>query len=198
MTADQPTTTTKIARDHHTCPVWIGRLLVSPVRRLVENPLKILAPFVHSGATVIDVGSAMGFHSLDLARLVGPEGRVVCLDIQEEMLAGLVRRARRKGLNDIIDARLCSQDGLALDEFAGTAELVTAFNVVHETAYPSRFLSECAETLRPGGRLLIAEPKGHVTVDDFAETIAVALSLGLVANEAPTVWRSHTALFAKT
>jgi len=45
---------------------------------------------------------------------------------------------------------------------------------------------------------LIAEPKGHVTVDDFAETVAVALSLGLVANEAPTVWRSHTALFAKT
>ena len=198
MTADQPTTTTKIARNHHTCPVWIGRLLVSPIRRLVENPLKILAPFVHSGATVIDVGSAMGFHSLDLARLVGPEGRVVCLDIQDEMLEGLMRRARRKGLDGIIEARLCSQDGLALDDLESAAELVTVFNVVHETAHPIRFLTECTDALRLGGHLLIVEPKGHVTVNEFSETVTTARSLGLVASNAPSVWRSHSALFAKT
>lgn len=184
-------------RDHHTCPVWIGRLLVSPVRRLVENPLKILAPFVHSGATVIDVGSAMGFHSLDLARLVGPEGRVVCLDIQEKMLEGLMRRARRKGLDGIIETRLCSQDGLALGDLAGEAELVTAFNVVHETVYPRRFVGECVEVLRPGGRLFIIEPRGHVSETAFAETTAMVASLGLDSQQAPKVWKSHTALFAK-
>ena len=195
MTTNLPTATAKIARDHHTCPVWIGRLLVSPIRRLVENPLEILAPFVSRGATVVDVGSAMGFHSLDLARLVGPEGRVVCLDIQEKMLAGLVRRARRKGLDDIIEARLCSQDGLALDDLTGAAELVTAFNVVHETAHPDRFLRECAATLKPDGRLFIAEPRGHVTEREFAETIASIEALGLIARNAPAIWRSHTAIF---
>ncbi len=139
MTINEISEATDAARDHHTCPVWIGRLLVSPLRRLVENPTKILAPFVSPGSTVVDVGSAMGFHSLDLARLVGPEGRVVCLDIQEKMLAGLIKRARRKGLDRIIEPRLCSQESLMLDDLAGAADLVTAFNVVHETAYPDRF-----------------------------------------------------------
>lgn len=197
MNAAETTDPTDSPRDHHTCPVWIGRLLVSPIRRLVENPSEILAPFVSRGATVIDVGSAMGFHSLDLARLVGPDGRVVCLDIQKKMLAGLVKRARRKGLDDIIEARLCSQNGLALDDLAGTAELVTAFNVVHETVYPSRFLAECANALRPGGHLLIVEPKGHVTVNDFAGTTATVRSLGLDPQTPPTVWKSLTALFEK-
>jgi ubiquinone/menaquinone biosynthesis C-methylase UbiE len=197
MTISQATNTVESPRDHHTCPVWIGRLLVSPLRRLVENPTGILSPFVSPGSTVVDVGSAMGFHSLDLARLVGPEGRVVCLDIQEKMLAGLVKRARRKGLDGIIEPRLCSQESLMLDDLEGAVELVTAFNVVHETAYPARFLGECAQALKPGGRLLIVEPRGHVTNDEFAETTAATKPLGLVAQNAPTVWKSYTAVFAR-
>jgi ubiquinone/menaquinone biosynthesis C-methylase UbiE len=182
MTTIKATETTEFPRDHHTCPVWIGRLLVSPLRRLVENPQKTL-------------GSAMGFHSLDLARLVGPSGRVVCVDLQEKMLNGLLKRARRKGLDPIIETRLCSQESLMLDDLAHEAELVTAFNVVHETAYPRRFLGECCTLLQPGGRLFIIEPKGHVSGEEFAETSDIAESLGLVAQMAPRVWKSHVALF---
>ncbi len=189
------TETEESSRDHHTCPVWIGRLLASPLRRLVENPLKILAPYVSSGSTVVDVGSAMGFHSLDLARLVGPNGRVVCVDLQEKMLEELSKRARRKGLDTIIETHMCSQESLMLDDHANAAELVTAFNVVHETAYPERFLSECSVLLQPGGRLFIIEPKGHVSEKEFAETSDIAESLGLVTDLPPKVWKSHTALF---
>ncbi len=184
------------SRGRHVCPVWIGRLLVSPLRRLVENPTKILGPYVNPGATVIDVGCAMGFHSLDLARLVGPEGRVLCLDIQQKMLDGLVRRARRKGLDRIIEPRLCSQNGLELDDVVGRAELVCAFNVVHETESPARFLRECSQALKPGGRLLIVEPRGHVTTDAFAETVTITETLGLDREPAPTIRKSLTALFA--
>jgi ubiquinone/menaquinone biosynthesis C-methylase UbiE len=184
-------------REHHVCPVWVGRLLVSPIRRLFENPGKILGPYVTPGSTVVDVGCAMGFHSLDLARHVGPEGRVVCLDIQQKMLDGLVKRARRKGLEGVIEPRLCSQDGFGLDDIAGTAELVMAFNVVHETTYPSRFIRECANALAPGGRLLIAEPSGHVSADDFKETISTAVDLGLERYDAPAIRKCRTALFSK-
>lgn len=197
MTEPQTEDAMEIQRDHHTCPVWIGRLLVSPLRRLVENPSKILAPFVSPGSTAIDVGTAMGFHSMDLARLVGPQGRVICLDIQQKMLDGLVKRARRKGLDGVIEARLCSQESLMLDEFDGAAELVTAFNVIHETAYPDRFIGECAAALKLGGHLLVVEPRGHVSSDDFAQTIATAEKTGLTEKPAPTVWRSRTALFTR-
>jgi len=183
---------------HHVCPVWIGRLLTSPLRRLVENPTTILGPFVTPGSTVVDVGCAMGFHSLDLARLVGPKGRVICLDIQQGMLDGLVKRARRKKLEGIIEPRLCTQDGLELDDITGHAELVCAFNVLHETSFPERFLRECSTALAPEGRLLIVEPRGHVTADAFAKTTASTTALGLVQQPAPPIWRSLTALFAKT
>lgn len=189
---------TEQPREHHVCPVWVGRLLVSPIRRLFENPGRILGPYVSPGSTVVDVGCAMGFHSLDLARLVGPGGRVVCLDIQQKMLDGLLKRARRKGLDDVIEARLCTQDGVGLEDLAGAASLVVAFNVVHETTYPRRLLSECADALRSGGRLFVAEPKGHVSEASFAESVALAEAAGLVRESAPPVRKSHTAVFRRT
>lgn len=182
---------------HHVCPVWIGRLLTSPLRRLVENPMTILDPLVTPGATVIDVGCAMGFHTLDLARLVGPEGRVVCVDIQQAMLDGLMKRARRKKLDGILEPRLCTQDSLGIDDLAGDAKLVTAFNVVHETPCPEGFLSECAKVLHSRGRLLIVEPRGHVNEDEFAATTAIAAATGLSRESSPAIWRSHTALFIR-
>jgi ubiquinone/menaquinone biosynthesis C-methylase UbiE len=184
-------------REHHLCPVWIGWLLASPVRRLFENPREVLNGLVTPGSTVVDVGCAMGFFSLDLARLVGPSGRVVCLDIQQKMLDGLVKRARRKSLDGVIEPRLCSQEGLGLDDLAGRAELVMAFHVVHETSYPGRFLRECTAVLRPGGRLLVAEPRGHVSASDFERIVTGARDLGLERLDAPAVRKSLTALFRR-
>ena len=186
-----------IPRDHHTCPVWVGRLLASPLRRIVENPLKIFSPYLSAGDIAVDVGSAMGFHSLDLARLVGPDGRVICLDIQQEMLDGLVKRARRTKLDGVIEPRLCTQQDLGLADLKGWVDLVVAFNVVHETSYPKRFLASCVEALEPGGHLFIAEPKGHVTDEDFETTVRAAEELGLTRRPAPGVFKSHTALFAR-
>ena len=59
------------------CPWWVGYLLVSPIRRWFEKPEEVLGPHLESGATALDVGCAMGYFSLPLAELVGPDGRVV-------------------------------------------------------------------------------------------------------------------------
>ena len=69
-------------RDHHVCPWWIGYLIASHLRKLGENPDTILGPLVEPGMTVVDVGCAMGFFSLPLARMVGESGRVLCVDVQ--------------------------------------------------------------------------------------------------------------------
>jgi SAM-dependent methyltransferase len=184
-------------RHRHVCPVWVGYLLASPIRRLFENPSAILGPYVSRGSTVVDVGCAMGFHSLELARLVGDGGRVVSVDLQQKMLDNLVARARRKGLDHLIEPRLCDDDRLGLDDLAGRAELVTAFNVVHETLDPQRFLEQCAGCLQPGGRLLLVEPRGHVSGDDFEHTAGIVLGIGLSRQPAPPIWRSHTSLFVR-
>ena len=85
-------------RGHHVCPWWVGYLIASPLRKLGENPDTILAPLVEPGMTTVDIGCAMGFFSLPLARMVGGSGRVVCVDVQERMLAW---RERYPGVEEL-------------------------------------------------------------------------------------------------
>jgi ubiquinone/menaquinone biosynthesis C-methylase UbiE len=172
----------------------MGYLIASPLRKLAENPQTILAPLVEPGMTVVDIGCAMGFFSLPLARMVGGTGRVVCVDLQDRMLMTLTKRARRKGLDQIIEARVCTQEDLGLDDLGGCADLALAAHVVHETAFPQRFLTRCRYILRPGGRLLIIEPKGHVSVGDFETTRKMASEIGFEESDTPDLRKSLTML----
>jgi hypothetical protein len=52
-------------------PWWLGYLLVSRMRRLSQDPGKVLAPYVREGMTVLEPGPCMGFFTLELARLAG-------------------------------------------------------------------------------------------------------------------------------
>jgi 2-polyprenyl-3-methyl-5-hydroxy-6-metoxy-1,4-benzoquinol methylase len=183
--------------DAHVCPVWAGYLLASPVRKLVQNPKNILGPYVREGMTVLDIGSAMGFFSLPLARLVGPRGSVICVDLQQPMLARLQQRARKAGLLERIETRLCQRDSLGLADLRGAVDFALAFAVVHEVPDPSRLFRETYEALKPAGRLLLAEPKGRVSQSDFAATVSVAEHAGFSVIGTPRVRRSRAALLEK-
>ncbi len=168
-------------RARHVCPWWVGYLITNPVRRLGENPETILAPYARPGITAVDIGCGMGFFALPLARLVGDGGRVVCVDIQEKMLSSLRRRARRKGVDHIVETRMATQEALPLDDLAGEMDLAIAAHVLHETTYPRRFLGQCYQVLRPGGHLLVIEPNGHVTDAEFDASRRLALDAGFAA-----------------
>jgi SAM-dependent methyltransferase len=86
--------------EYSICPWWAGYILASPMRKLAQNPARLLEPFVHTGMTVLEPGPGMGFFTLELARLVGPEGRVIAVDVQPHMIASLRRRAERARLID--------------------------------------------------------------------------------------------------
>lgn len=127
---------------------------------------------------VLEPGCGMGFFSLPLARLVGPSGRVVCVDLQEKMLNGLRRRARRAGVADRVETIVAGPTDLHVDSWAGRVDLAVAIHVVHELPDPAAFLLQLHRALRAGGTLLVSEPKGHVTDADFAATIALAERAG--------------------
>ncbi len=61
----------------------------------------------------------MGFFTLELARRVGPKGRVVAVDVQPRMIAGLKRRLAQAGLLERVDARVATADSLGLRICAG-------------------------------------------------------------------------------
>ena len=176
----------------HVCPVWIGYLLASPIRKLFHNPQKILGPIVQPGMTVLDVGSAMGFFSIPAAEMVGSEGRVICADCQPRMLEKLTQRARTAGVESQIETHACSTSSLGLEELEGQVDVARAVAMVHEAPDPERLLTEIFNTLKPGGLLLVAEPKGHVTDAQIKETLQITESLGLQIIERPSVRRTFS------
>jgi len=179
------------------CPWWVGYLLVSPLRRLLHNPDKILAAFVTPGMTVLEVGPAMGFFTLPLASLVGPTGRIVCVDVQTRMLQALMKRARAAQLADRLVTRVCEPTSLGLDDFTGAIDFALAFAVVHEMPDPARVFADLARLLRSGARCLVAEPKGHVAAPAFEATLATARQAGLSLVGRPVIRRCRAAVLQK-
>ena len=177
---------------HRVCPWWMGWILANPLRRLLQDPAAIIAPHVRAGMIVLEPGPGVGYFTLELARAVGPSGRVVAVDVQPRMLSGLRRRAERAGLAGRIEARLVPAEGLGVDDLSGKVDLVFAFAVVHEVPDQARFFADVARVLSPGGRVLLAEPAGHVGADAFEATLRTAERAGLSREAAPRVARSRT------
>ena len=179
------------------CPWWVGYLLASPIRRLFQKPEEILGAHVREGMSVLDAGCAMGFFSLPLARMVGERGRVLCVDMQDRMIRSLEKRARRAGLIDRIETRVCSATGLDLTDQAVQIDFAVAFAVVHETPDDAAFLSQIHAALAPGGRLLVSEPRGHISADAFDATVRAAEACGFARVAEPEIRGSRSALLEK-
>ncbi len=178
----------------HVCPWWLIYTFDNPIRRLVHDPATIFGPYVSPGMTVVDVGCGGGFTTLGLARLVGASGRVVAADVQERMLAMVERRARRAGLSERISTHLSTLASLGIDV---EADFVDVFWMAHEVQDGERFFGEIHEMLRPGGRLLVAEPRRHVSRERFDEEVAQARGAGFRRTAEPAVRFSHAALLER-
>lgn len=182
---------------HGVCPWWLGYLLASPVRRLLQDPAKILAPYIREGMTVLEPGPGMGFFTLELARLVGTDGRVIAVDVQPKMLERLKRRAGAAGVSERVDARVCSSDSLGLADVAGRVDFTLAFAVVHEMPSEATFFAEAAGASKAGASLLVTEPSGHISSAQFESELAIAFQAGFALVDRPIIRVSHAALLRK-
>lgn len=140
---------------HYTGAPW----LVRESRQREEDCRMLLeALALRKGQKVCDLGCGNGFYTLEIARLVGPEGLVYAVDIQPEMLRMLAERAADEGLANIrpilgtvIDPRLPERE----------VDLVVCVDVYHEFSHPGLMLERIRESLAPGGRLVLAEFRGE-------------------------------------
>ncbi|MEN8207621.1 MAG: methyltransferase domain-containing protein [Candidatus Fermentibacteria bacterium] len=181
----------------HLCPVWVGYLLANPLRKLLDNPVTNLSPYIKEGMTVMDVGCAMGFFSIPMAEMVGPDGRVICIDLQEKMVQKLYRKAKKKNLQDSIEARVCKRDTLNVDDLSNAADFILAASVIHEVPDGASLLTELYGVLKEDGKLLVIEPGGHVSEQDFRATVDTAVKCGFTILENSGTRRRHRALFQK-
>ena len=182
---------------HRVCPWWIGYLLASPLRKIFQNPKDLLAGHVLPGMTVLEPGPGMGFFTLELARRVGDSGRVIAVDIQPRMLKGLRRRAARAGLLDRVETRQAMPDSLCIDDLKAAVDFTLAVAVVHELPSAASFFREVAYTSKPGARVLLVEPKGHVPDRQFDEELWAARDAGFSAPQSQPSRGSHTVLLQR-
>jgi ubiquinone/menaquinone biosynthesis C-methylase UbiE len=182
---------------HRVCPWWLGYLLISPLRRLQFNPTKALAAWVREGMTVLEPGPGMGFFTLPLARLVGPRGRVIALDVQPKMIRKLQHRLAKAGLQARVEARLVPADSLVIAGLAGQVDFTLAFAMVHEMPSAANFFAEAAAVSKPGARLLLVEPAGHITDEEFAAQLRDAAQAGFREVDRPRIRRSLAVLLQK-
>jgi SAM-dependent methyltransferase len=178
-------------RDARVCPWWLVHTFDNPIRRLVQRPEEILHGTVQPGEHCLDLGCGFGYFTIPLARIVGSSGTVTAADLQSEMLAGVKRRARKAGL--VSRVRLCEVDDSGL-HFEGAFDFVLAFWMLHEVPDQAVILGQICRALKPGGRFLLVEPKGHVKVAAFDRTIQIAQKAGLVKVREPRVAFSRAML----
>ena len=163
----------------------------NPLRNFIHKPQKVLGNYVKEGMTVMDLGCGMGHFSIGMARLVGHTGKVIAVDLQQKMLDVMGKRARRAGLADRISTHLCRADEL---EIGDQVDFVLAFWMVHEVPDQKNLFSSLKSILGVDGKMLIAEPKMHVTVEDLKRTTDIAQSCCWHRIESPDISFSHTAL----
>ncbi len=171
--------------------------MLFPGRRWLQDPRKILSPYISEGMVVLEPGSAMGFFTLEMARLVGPKGRVIAVDIQSRELEILMRRARRAGLADRVETRVATATRLNLMGLECKVDFAFVFAMAHEVDDPDRFFQEIHDSLKPGGHMLLSEPVRHVSLRDFVATQASAEQAGFVPEFQPKIRASRSVVFIK-
>lgn len=174
------------------CSWRIAFALDNPIRRLIHNPQKILGGLIEEGQTVLDLGCGPGTFSVTMAKMVGESGKVIAVDVQEEMLKLVREKAARYGMQARIVTHKSGPCGIGLSE---KVDFALAFYMVHEVPDAQAFLKEVASLLKPRGKLLIVEPKMHVSAEAFKKTVEVARRAGMKIVSEPRVLFSRSKLF---
>lgn len=150
------------ARKHHmgreiaTTMHYLGApWLVRESREREEDCTTMLRQLeIAPGQAVADLGCGNGFYTLELARMVGPKGKVYAVDIQPQMLVLLMQRAEKAGLDNIVPV-LGSVVDPGLPE--GSIDLVLLVDTYHEFSHPEQMLRQIRGSLKPDGRVALAE-----------------------------------------
>lgn len=178
----------------HVCPWWLAYTFDNPLRRLFHKPKEMFSPYLREGMTAIDLGCGMGYFSIGMARIVGETGKIISVDLQQRMLDTLRKRAEKAGVASRITTLLCDENSIGTHD---AVDFALAFWMVHETPDAFNFLKQVRAVLKPSGKLLLAEPKGHVTINEFKKTLSIAQELGFKPIDSPVISLSHAAVLEK-
>lgn len=124
-----------------------------------EKPEELLDLLgIEDGDVVADVGAGAGFFSLRAAERVGPTGKVLAVDVQPEMIAGLEMMMRKFGHGNIVPI-LGDVDDPKLP--ADSVDHVLIILAYHEFSHPVEMMHHIREAMKDDAQMLIVEYKAE-------------------------------------
>lgn len=140
-------------RNPSACP-YNQRFWVEAPHPLITRPRlrEALAPA--PGQRLLEVGPGTGYYALEVARWIGPDGRLDVFDLQQDMLDHTLRRADERGIANIAPTQ---GDARALGYEDGTFDGAYLVTVLGEIPDQEEALRELARVVKPGGRVVVGE-----------------------------------------
>jgi ubiquinone/menaquinone biosynthesis C-methylase UbiE len=176
------------ARRSLPCPAWLGWMVDNPLaKRRTDRTLALLE--LAPGHRVLDAGCGPGRLTIAMARAVGPQGRVLGVDLQPEMLRRVEAKARAAALDNVEVLEAGLGDGKLPRQAFDRAVLVT---VLGEIPDRRAALREIFEALVPGGFLLVEEVLGDPHYQSMATVSRLAADLGFRPASISSRWLSYS------
>jgi ubiquinone/menaquinone biosynthesis C-methylase UbiE len=176
------------------CPVEKAAKLDHSFRKLIQNPMKILKPYIKPGMKVLDLGCGPGYFTRDIARMLNGSGKVIAADLQQGMLDKLHEKIKGSVLAEGIEFHKCHEDKIGYPE---KVDFILAFYVVHEVPDHDSFFNEMISILKPEGSILIVEPRFHVNKASFMAMTERLGAHGLKIADRPKIFFSRSVLLNK-
>jgi ubiquinone/menaquinone biosynthesis C-methylase UbiE len=147
------------------CPVKYAGSLDNKLRKIFQNPKKILGAYLKEGMFVLDMGCGPGFFSVEIAKMVGSSGKVISADLQKGMLDIVAKKIAGTELENRIVMHQCSNNEIG---YTDKVDFAIAIYMVHEVKNISALFTELSSIIKQGGKLFILEPKFHVSKEAIA------------------------------
>lgn len=180
--------------NNHVCRPEEAGMLDSKIRKIFQNPEKILKPYISKGMKVLDIGCGPGFFTIEMVKLLEGSGNIIAADLQEEMLLKLKDKIKNTYFEERINFLKVEKDKIGLsDDF----DFILVFYMLHEVPDQRKFLKELFTHLKSNGKILISEPKFHVTKKDFQKSIRIIEDVGFKIMESPAIFLSRSIIIEK-
>lgn len=179
---------------------WLDR----PEREDEEHPTKVIdALELKGGEVVADLGAGSGYFTFRLSPKVGEKGKVLAVDIQEEMIVELKKRIEKNQVTNVETVK-CTESDPKLPE--GGVDIVLMVDVYHEIAFPYEVMTAIRKALKPGGRMVFVEYRKEdpkVPIKEIHKMSIEQLKKEMAAvglehlKTVDTLPRQHIAIFVK-
>jgi SAM-dependent methyltransferase len=165
----------------------------SPDRTAWQKPEEVVALLnLARGARIADIGAGTGYFLPYLSRAVGPDGRVLALDVEPAMVDHMTKRASRDGLTNVTARRIATDDPKLAP---ATVERILIVNTWHHISDRTSYAAKLRTALVPCGLLAVVD----FTLDSpIGPPVAARLPPDIVAGELRTAGFATTSIAQET